>query len=89
MKYLAGFLLVVTLVLQYRLWVGEGSIQQIREYQEQIDALEKEARIKKERNEAIYAEVVDLKKGQEALEESARYELGMVKQEETFFQIIE
>ncbi|MFI3218559.1 MAG: septum formation initiator family protein, partial [Methylococcales bacterium] len=44
---------------------------------------------KKLRNEALYAEVLDLRKGQEALEERARDELGMIKENETFFQVIE
>lgn len=44
---------------------------------------------KKERNDALYAEVLDLRKGQEAIEERARDELGMIKENETFFQVIE
>jgi cell division protein FtsB len=44
---------------------------------------------KKQRNDALYAEVEDLRKGQEALEERARDELGMIKENETFFQVIE
>lgn len=89
MKSLAALLIILALFLQYRLWTGEGSIEQIREYQQRIDVLEKQVRKKKERNDSIYAEVLDLKKGQEALEERARYELGMIKKEETFFQVIE
>lgn len=89
MRILAVLLVVLTLILQYRLWVGDGSIRQIREYQRQVDELNREVQLKKERNEAIYAEVRELKKGREALEERARYELGMIKKDETFFQIIE
>lgn len=89
MKFLAAILVILALLLQYRLWTGKGSIEQIREYQQRVDLLEKQIREKKERNDAIYAEVLDLKKGQEALEERARYELGMIKKEETFFQVIE
>jgi len=44
---------------------------------------------KKERNAALYGEVLDLRKGQEAIEERARYELGMIKEGETFFQVLE
>lgn len=44
---------------------------------------------KQERNQSLYAEVLDLRKGQEAIEERARNELGMVKPDETFFQVIE
>jgi cell division protein FtsB len=75
--------------LQYRLWHGDGSIEQIEAYQARLDDLKQQVEEKKQRNEALYAEVVDLRKGQEALEERARDELGMVKEGETFFQILE
>ncbi len=51
--------------------------------------LKKEVKEKKERNDALYGEVLDLRKGDEAIEERAREELGMIKENETFFQIIE
>jgi cell division protein FtsB len=89
MKYLMILVGILTLLLQYRLLSGEGSIQQINQYKEQIDQLKIEVKQKKDRNEAIYADVVDLRKGKEALEERARYELGMIKEGETFFQIVE
>ena len=76
--------------LQYRLWLGgDGGRQQVAEYQQRLDSLTTEAKQKKERNEALYAEVLDLRKGKEAVEERARYELGMIKKNETFFQVIE
>ena len=45
--------------------------------------------IKKQRNKALKAEVIDLRKGKEAIEEIARHDLGLIKAEETFFQVIE
>lgn len=75
--------------MQYRLWAGDGSIEQIQAYQAELDGLKQQAEEKKQRNEALYAEVLDLRKGQEAVEERARDELGMVKESETFFQILE
>ncbi|MDD5410724.1 MAG: septum formation initiator family protein [Methylobacter sp.] len=51
--------------------------------------MKKDVEEKKERNEALYAEVLDLRKGQESIEERARDELGMIKEDETFFQILE
>jgi len=75
--------------LQYRLWIGDASIHQIQEYQQHLDTLNKEAQEKEERNKALYAEVKDLRKGQEAIEERARYELGMIRENETFFQVLE
>ncbi len=75
--------------LQYRLWIGEGNVRQVQESQQQLDVLKKEVAEKKERNDALYAEMLDLRKGGVAIEERARYELGMIKEDETFFQIVE
>ncbi len=89
MKILIPFLLLLIAVLQYRLWEGEGSIKEIKAYQLQLDELKKVAEEKKQRNDALKAEIVDLKEGQESLEERAREEMGMIKEGETFFQVIE
>ena len=86
---LIAILILLIIQLQYRLWLGDGSRLEVQEYQQQLDVLTKEAMEKKERNEALYAEVLDLRKGEEAIEERARYELGMIKENETFFQVIE
>lgn len=64
-------------------------MREINAYQQRLDDLKKQVQEKKERNEALYAEVLDLRKGQEAIEERARDELGMIKEGETFFQVIE
>ena len=89
MKYIITVIILLIVHLQYRLWVGDGSIAQIKEYQARLDVLKQKTKEKKERNDALYAEVLDLRKGQEAIEERARDELGMVKEKETFFQVIE
>ncbi|MDD5579862.1 MAG: cell division protein FtsB [Methylobacter sp.] len=89
MKILIAIILLLIIHLQYRLWFGDGSIAQINTYQERLDDLKKQAQEKTERNEALYAEVLDLRKGEEAIEERAREELGMIKEDETFFQILE
>ena len=84
------FVLVVLIAqLQYRLWLGDGGRQEVQEYQQRLDILNKQVSEKKERNAALYAEVLDLRKGKEAIEERARNELGMIKENETFFQVIE
>lgn len=88
-KILIAILILLIIQLQYRLWLGDGSISEVQEYQQQLDILTKDAKEKQERNEALYAEVLDLRKGEEAIEERARYELGMIKRNETFFQVIE
>ena len=89
MKILIPFLLSLIAMLQYRLWEGDGSIKEIKAYQLQLDELKKIAEEKKQRNEALKAEIVDLKEGYESLEERAREEMGMIREGETFIQVIE
>ncbi|MGZ8136857.1 MAG: septum formation initiator family protein [Methylococcaceae bacterium] len=89
MKILIPIILLLIAHLQYRLWLGDGSIKEIKAYQLRLGELKKDVEEKRQRNEALYAEVEDLRKGQEALEEHARDELGMIKEGETFFQVIE
>jgi cell division protein FtsB len=89
MKILIAFIILLIIHLQYRIWVGDGSFAQIDAYQQRLDELKKQAEEKRQRNEALYAEVLDLRKGQEAIEERARDELGMIKEDETFFHVLE
>jgi cell division protein FtsB len=89
MKILIAIIILLIIHLQYRLWFGDGSVAQIKIYQQRLDDLKKKVEEKKQRNEALDAEIRDLKKGQEAIEERAREELGMIKENETFFQVIE
>jgi cell division protein FtsB len=89
MKILLSSIILLVILLQYRLWVGDGGIEEIKAYQQRLDELKEQVEEKRERNEALYAEVEDLRKGQEALEERARDELGMIREGETFFQVLE
>ena len=89
MKYIIAVIILLIIHLQYRLWVGDGSVAQVKEYQSRLDVLKEKAKAKKERNVALYAEIEDLRKGQEAIEERARDEFGMIKENETFIQVIE
>ncbi len=89
MKILLSVIFLLIILLQYRLWYGDGGIEEIKAYQQRLDDLQAQVEEKKERNEALYAEVEDLRKGQEAVEERARDELGMIKEGETFFQVLE
>lgn len=73
--------------LQYRLWVGEGSLAQVRDLQKQIADQQGENERLLERNRILEAEVAELKKGTETVEERARHELGMVKDKETLYQL--
>jgi len=89
MKWLWVVLLVLLLVLQWRLWIGEGSLAELWQLRQKIEQQEQENAELNSRNEALEAEVKDLKKGLEAIEERARRELGMIKEDETFYQLIQ
>ena len=88
MRYLTGLLLLLFVLLQYDLWVGEGSLASAWRLQQEIEQQQQENQALKERNAALFAEVDDLKQGYDAIEERARSELGMVGKDETFYQII-
>ena len=75
--------------LQYRLWVGEGSLAQVNSLNKQIADQQGENERLLERNRILEAEVLELKQGMETVEERARQELGMVKESETLYQLIE
>ncbi|WP_073261641.1 cell division protein FtsB [Phytopseudomonas punonensis] len=87
--WLFPVLILVLAGLQYRLWVGEGSLAQVTELQQQIADQQGENERLLERNRILEAEVMELKKGMETVEERARHELGMVKDGETLYQLAE
>ena len=88
MRILALTLAAFIVLLQYPLWLGKGGWLRVwsldQRVQEERDA---NARLR-QRNGALDAEVRDLKQGSDAIEERARYELGMIKQDEIFFQVV-
>jgi cell division protein FtsB len=79
----------LVLLLQVRLWVGDGGIPEMLHLQQEVASANQERTELEERNRALHAEVADLKKGLDAIEERARSELGMVGKDETFYQIID
>lgn len=89
MKWLSVTLLLILLALQYRLWIGDGSVAHVvrldRELQRQSAANER----LQERNRILAIEVEDLKEGLNSVEERAREEMGMIKDGETFYMLIE
>lgn len=89
MRWLLWLLVVLLVLLQYRLWVGDGSLAEVWELYQQVEAQREENQRLRERNQALEAEVTDLKQGLDAIEERAREELGMIRDGETFYQIIE
>ena len=88
MKFLAAGLLVLLVLVQYRLWFGDGSVREVAQLQTQITAQEEQNSRLRERNRTLAAEVQDLKKGTTAIEERARTDLGMVGKSETFYQVV-
>ncbi len=87
MRWLALTFIALIVALQYPMWLGKGGWLQVREFDRGL-AAQKEANARlKLRNDALDADVRDLKTGFEAIEERARSELGMVKQDEVFFQL--
>jgi cell division protein FtsB len=82
-------LLLLLAFLQYQLWFSVGNIPDAMKLKTQVrNQVAENAELAK-RNQALAAEVVDLKQGQTAIEERARTELGMVKRSETFYQIVQ
>lgn len=89
MRLLTLFLVVLIAALQYPLWLGKGSWLRVWDLNRQIEQ-QKAANDKlKARNDSMDAEVRDLKQGYAAIEERARSELGMVKQDEVFYQVMD
>ena len=89
MKALTLIFVVLIALLQYPLWLGKGSWLRVWNVNQQIDAQKDKNVASKQRNETLNAEVRDLKQGNAAIEERARSELGMIKQDEVFYQVID
>lgn len=89
MRLLAVALIGLVILIQYPLWLGKGGFFRVWEMERQIEAQKAANEKLKTRNSALDAEVSDLKQGLEAIEERARSELGMVKGDEIFFQLLE
>jgi len=89
MKFLAAALVIVLVLLQYRLWLGDGGMREVNRLRAEIEDQRDQNRELKERNRTLAAEVLDLKKGTVAIEERARTDLGMVRRGETFYQVVE
>ncbi|MFK5985065.1 MAG: cell division protein FtsB [Pseudomonadota bacterium] len=82
------FLSILLLVLQINLWTGKGSMQDVGQLEQSIAIQTAKNQKLRERNLALLAEVKDLKRGLEAIDERARTEFGMIHKDETFFQIV-
>lgn len=88
MRVVTYILLALLLLLQYPLWLGKGSWLKVWDMGKQVEAQKQINEQTHKRNSALDAEVRDLKRGTDAIEERARSELGMIKQGEVFFQVV-
>ncbi len=89
MKWLVAALAICIVYLQYRLWIGEGSIAEVVSLQDQIKQQYAEIDNLKERNRLLSIEVEELKTGLKTIEERARSELGMIKDGETLYIVVD
>jgi cell division protein FtsB len=88
MRLLFLVLLTLTLITQYPLWWGKGGWSRVQELERKVASQQETNSALLARNNALQAEVLDLKTGKAAIEERARTELGMVKEDEIFVQIL-
>ncbi len=88
MKILIAILVLLLVGLQYKLWLGDGSLSEVVQLSRELDLQNEKLRILRERNRILEAQVLDLQNGLDAYEEKARNDLGMIKQGETFIQLI-
>ena len=88
MRVFTALLLILLVLLQYRLWFGKNSVSDYLALQEDVTRQQAANEKLKQRNKLLYADTDDLKLGSEAIEERARNELGMIKENETFFRLI-
>lgn len=89
LRYIALILLILLIALQIKFWTGEGGMRDVWRLQQRISEQTIENQKLKQRNEALSADVQDLKSGRGAIEERARTELGLIKPGEVFYQVVE
>lgn len=89
MKWLLAILIVLLCALQYRLWIGEGSLAQANRLEQELKVQQAENDRLLERNRIIHVEVEDLKTGLDTIEERARKDIGLIKKDETFYMLLD
>lgn len=88
-RLIALLLLAALILLQVKLWVGAGGWREVEQLEASVATQARENERLEQRNAALEAEVDDLKRGQSAVEERARAELGMIKPGETFYRVVD
>lgn len=89
MRVLVWLLVILLLLLQYPLWLGKGSWPKVWSLKEQIETVKLQNRRLTDRNQRLRAEVLDLSTGYDSIEARARNELGMIRKNEVFYQVME
>jgi len=89
MKWLLGILVVLLCALQYRLWIGDGSLAQAHRLEQEVTVQQAENDRLLERNRIIHVEVEDLKTGLDTIEERARKDISLIKKDETFYMLLD
>jgi cell division protein FtsB len=88
MRALLAILIVVLILLQAKMWLGEGGYRDVQRLRERVAEEVQENAVLQERNDQLQAEVDDLREGLDAVEERARSELGMIREGEEFYLIV-
>lgn len=88
MKTLIAILILALIGLQYKIWFGDGSLSEVVQLSRELDIQKQRLLELEDRNRILEAQVLDLQNGLDAFEEKARNDLGMIKQGESFIQLI-
>ena len=88
MRLLIGFLLIALLVLQGMLWFGDGGYRNVQRLEVRLEEQAANNEVLVQRNLELQAEVEDLRERLDAVEERARNELGLIREDEEFYQVV-
>ena len=88
MRVLLAILLIILILLQLKMWFGEGGFRDVRRLEQRVEEQAEENEALAQRNRQLQAEVEDLREGLGAVEERARSELGLIKENEEFYQVV-
>jgi len=89
LRWLLGILILVLGMLQYRLWIAEGSLAEMKRLELQVQEQTAINRALEARNEILEREVLNLQNGNDGLEQRAREQLGLIREGEVFYQFVE
>ena len=88
MRVLLAIMVLVLVLLQLKMWFGEGGFRDVQRLEQRVEQQALENEMLAQRNRELQAEVEDLRQGLEAVEERARSELGLIKENEEFYQVV-